>query len=277
MNNNKNMNKKHEENTKILNNYQAWVQSGNPAINRVTNELLHQDTSKPFLRCYEENDLIRKQLPIYWFIREDKTLISFKYGKNILKTPMVVNLNTEKDRPCYAISIAEEKTTKSITDYDLMTLVWYPERIYGNARKLLEESLCDNLGKRDKLRNKVHGHHTAGLDCDSIVIEDTLAHDFCHSAPDTDRPMALEQEFAFGRELGKIAEQEPNKLTVFRKWENSDCQQGELTAHDKTIVMTLEEVNKKYCWVDRDGNKGIVDIGTIFSFFNIHVTVVDTL
>lgn len=280
MNFNKKTQKKYTENEQIKKNYNAWVKSGKPAKDILNNTELPQDSTKPYKRCYNGHDKINKQLPKQWYIREDKTLITFKKGREILDVPHVVHINPYMDRPCYAIRLKTENgyTTKQIADYTLVTIVWHPERIYGNARKLLEESLHDNLGKRDKLRNKAHGHHTGGRDNDRVVIEDTPAHVFCHSAPNTDKTMEFEKELAFNKELGKIAEQEPNKLTVFRKWENNkDCKNGELTAHDN-VTLEKEELTKKYIWEDRKGNAGLIDIVTILQNCNINnVTVVDKL
>lgn len=273
MNTNKNTNKKLTENAQIIANYQAWLQSGEPAINKVTNELLHQDPAKPFLRCYEESDLIRMQLPMYWFIREDKTLITFKYRKKILTTPQVVNVDTEKGRPCYAISIKKDDkwTTKPITDYDLMTLVWNPQAIYGNARKLLEESLYTNLGARATARNKAQGHHYDGLESDGIVMADFPAHDFCHRAPNTDEPMTEEQTRKFSHDLGAIAEQEPNRFTVFYKGDGAS--QGLLNAKDKLTITADGLFNTLYEFKDYSNNTTqIVNLAMIAPMIGLTIT-----
>lgn len=267
MNTNKNTNKKLTENAQILANYHAWLRSHEPAIDTLNNTLLPQEQSNPYKRCYNGHDKIRRQLPKYWFIREDKTLITFKKGHKILTVPHVVHTNKCMDRPCYAISIKTENgyTTKQIADYTLVTLVWNPQAIYGNARKLLEESLIDNLGKRDGERDKAHGHHADGRDSDLIIIADTHAHDFCHHSPATEEPMTEEQTRKFSHDLGQISDQEPNKFTFFYKGKGAE--QGLLQADKKITITGKALFDTKYALSDKDGNT--VAIGNLASILEV--------
>lgn len=231
---------KRTENQRIKDAYNAWVKSGEPAIDVLNNTTLPQDPAKPFKCCYFGKDKILKQLPKYWFIREDKTVITFKNKRAILSVPHVVHVNDYMNRPCYSFAIKSENgkngySTKKISDYDLMTLVWHPENIYGNARKLLEESLIDNLGSREAIRNKVQGHHYDSKDNDNAVMfHDTPAHDFCGNAPRTDAELTEEERNKFISDFGQISKQEPNRMSLFIKGDGAE--QGMLSAHKKSYI-----------------------------------------
>lgn len=259
-NNQKSKNRKTSENKQILANYNAWLKTGEPAIDTKYNKTLPQDPAKPFKRCYNGRDKIYRQLPKCWFVREDRTLISFKKGRKILTVPHVVHLNTCMSRPSYCF-IANGKS-KQITDYDLATLVWHKEAIYGNARQLLESSLAANLGKREANKNKAHGHHyNDRSNNDRIMIADTEAHDFCHNAPRTDTELTAEQRQNFVSKLDKVAMQEPNKITLFCKTDG--CENGVLRA-SKEMFIRGDALFQQMALTDPQGNfVGTIDIASI--------------
>lgn len=114
-----------------------------------------------WLQCYNPEDAIRKQLPVYWFISNHGNLISM-YGEKpyLLLRDCTDNTGSESYHFKYKQPDGTY-ATKNIEVHNLVNIVFDGYR-YGKAKKLLDEKSIFAFGINTKSKDNVNGHHIFG-------------------------------------------------------------------------------------------------------------------
>lgn len=178
-----------------------------------------------WLQCYNPEDAIRRQLPVYWFISNHGNLISM-YGEKPYLLLRDCSDNTGSESYHFKYKKPDGSyATKNIEVHNLVNIVFNGYR-YGKAKNLLEEKGIFAFGINTKSKDNINGHHIFGKSQsgpNDTELVTTGIHTMINKVPKLFSTIGANLDYM--RELGNIVsieeEKTPSILITGQKYKST--------------------------------------------------------